>query len=430
MAHAKYSPSGAERWVNCPGSTALSAGLEDEASEDAMIGTAAHHLGAECLKRSEDAAQYIGWRVLLLVDPVTKEHTEELYQGKCNFVSYNGNKVLYIAEIDDDMAADVQVYLDYVRAVVASTGGVLMVEQGVPLEHVTGEAGAEGTADVIIVTDDELIIIDLKFGRGHVVSAEENKQMLLYASGALSELELTNIFKRVRLVISQPRITHLPSEWDCTIDYLRGVEEAIRAAAALSESMCVPGAVLLLNASESACRWCRAKATCPKLGEFVQDASDDFDNLLVLGTPDVDQYDNSELAVKMACTDLVELWIKAVRAKTESELFQGHVVDGWKIVQGRRGARAWSDADEAEETMKSMRLKVDEMYNFKLKSPTMIEKVLKENPKKWKRVSALITQSDGKPSVAPSSDPREAIDVAPSADGFDDLTQGAQDAKE
>lgn len=121
--------------------------------------------------------------------------------------------------------------------------------------------------------------------------------------------------------------------------------------------------------------------------------------------------------------DLIDSWAKAVRGRIEYELLQGNVVPGVKLVQGRRGARAWSSADDAEGTLKSMRLKQEQMYNFKLISPTQAEKLLKtESPRRWKKVEALITQRDGQPSVAPESDKRPALVIAPPIDDFEVVT--------
>jgi hypothetical protein len=67
-----------------------------------------------------------------------------------------------------------------------------------------------------------------------------------------------------------------------------------------------------------------------------------------------------------------------------------------------------------------MRLKQEQMYNFKLISPTQADKLLaKESPRRWKKVEALITQHDGSPSVAPESDKRPALVIAPPADDFE-----------
>jgi hypothetical protein len=44
-------------------------------------------------------------------------------------------------------------------------------------------------------------------------------------------------------------------------------------------------------------------------------------------------------------------------------------VPGFKIVRGRMGNRAWRDPDEAEATLKSFRLKHEQMYSYKVAPP-------------------------------------------------------------
>jgi len=71
--------------------------------------------------------------------------------------------------------------------------------------------------------------------------------------------------------------------------------------------------------------------------------------------------------------------------------------------------------------MKPMRLKLEEMYDLSLISPTTAEKLVKAKtigPRQWNRLVPLITQSDGKTHVAPVSDERPALDVKPVTDDF------------
>lgn len=77
--------------------------------------------------------------------------------------------------------------------------------------------------------------------------------------------------------------------------------------------------------------------------------------------------------------------------------------------------------------LKKMRVKHDQMYDYKLISPTTAEKLAKADvigPRQWPQVEAMITQSPGKPSVAPESDKRPALNIAPTADAFEDITEG------
>jgi hypothetical protein len=118
---------------------------------------------------------------------------------------------------------------------------------------------------------------------------------------------------------------------------------------------------------------------------------------------------------------LVETWCKAIRAEVEKELLAGKAIAGWKLVKGKMGNRKWSDPTEAENMLKSLRLKVDQMYDLSLISPTSAEKLANSEvigPRQWKKVLPLITRTEGGPSVAPESDKRPAIEPI-SSDAFD-----------
>ena len=131
---------------------------------------------------------------------------------------------------------------------------------------------------------------------------------------------------------------------------------------------------------------------------------------------------DERLATLMDAADSLEGFVKAVRAETERRLLAGKFTDPrYKLVEGRQGARSWNDEGEAEATLKAMRLKVDQMYDFKLISPTTAEKLLSEtNKRKWAKLQPLIGRSDGKPSVAPASDKRPALSMA-IAEQFEEL---------
>ena len=125
----------------------------------------------------------------------------------------------------------------------------------------------------------------------------------------------------------------------------------------------------------------------------------------------------------MGKAGLIEDWIKAIRAEVERRLLAGTPVTGYKLVKGRQGNRAWTDAEEAEKMLKVFKLKQDEMYNFTLINPTRAEELLAEsNPRQWAKAQKLISRADGKPSVAPLSDKRAALEIKPVAEQFDDLS--------
>jgi hypothetical protein len=337
-----------------------------------------------------------------------------------------------------------QAYVDYVDAVNRDAQG-LWVEQRVSFGGAIGLAtdadDGFGTADAIVARGSELIVVDLKCGRGVDVQAEDNPQLQLYAIGALELLDgVAGDFDTVRCVIVQPRAGGV-KEWVISkadlyqwagsfgVDTVTQVQRARDAA----HSGFGPGLYDHLSPGEKQCRFCPAKATCPALRNevalqvqgaiTVPMSADEFAAL----DPVKPAADTSAeyLAGALTKVDLIEDWCKAVRAEAERRLLAGDEVPGFKVVQGKRGNRGWTDAAEVEKTFKeTFRLKIEEMYDLKLISPTTAEKLHKAKvigPRQWAKVTGLITQSEGKPHVAPASDPRPALDIRPVRDDFSDL---------
>jgi hypothetical protein len=376
----------------CPGSVALEAPFPDSSSSFAAEGTLAHELASECLISGADPALSIG-------KPATVDGFD--------FV------------IDEDMVDHVKDYMKLVREY--AQGGELMVEKRVGIGHLTGEEGAGGTSDVIIIKGSEIIVIDLKYGTGVKVDANENPQLMLYALGALNEYEIIGDFDTVTMVIHQPRLNHV-SEYSIPVSELLTFADDVRHAAdkvRWEDPTLVPG--------EKQCKFCKAKATCPALraemAEVVGGAADlsDFADLIpqAVSSETSDNY----LPVALSKVEMVEQWCKAVRAEAERRLLAGQPVTGYKLVQGRAGNRDWKDAKAVEEMMKkTFRMRDDQVYDFKLISPTKAEKTFKENPKRWANLQEQIVRSDGKPSVAPVTDRRPAMDIKPVLDDFQGLT--------
>lgn len=419
--HAILAPSGAETWMTCAGSAAMQKGLPDTSNEYSDEGTAAHLLGSTCLEFATHPSAYLGQTILVGANEAAG------FDGAVWGTEHDGGpefKARRTYVVDDEMAEQVAKYVDRVRQY-AGTEGVLTAERRVSISRFTGEEGAAGTADASIVIPRELQVHDLKYGMGVRVSAVKNKQLMTYALGVRDEMDMAyGPFDRIRLVIHQPRLDHL-SEWDCTSEELDAFAEEVREKAAGALKLYrepMPAVIgdncLALSPSEDACRWCKAKPTCPALAKFVMEASScDFTAVPMLyeaGPKPVSGHTPEELAQKLAAVPLIEDWCKAIRAKVESELFAGVAIPGWKIVQGKRGNRSWTDEAAADALLKKMRLPVEERCNLKLKSPTQIEKLLKVEPKRLKRLldAALIGQREGLPSVAPESDPRP-VWVAP-----------------
>lgn len=399
-AHAVFSPSSAHRWMACPGSIAANEGIEDKGSPAAFEGTVAHDIAERALTQGFPVSTFVG-------------------------LEFFDEDTLTMVTVTEEMAAFVQHYVDFVEAEYAKLPDpkFLGVECKLPLFFLTGEPDSSGTADAVLMDSTTLHVVDLKFGRGERVDAQDNPQILIYALAALEEYGvLFDGIQSVKVTIHQPRLGHVDTaEYPIKhlAPFLLNVWDAVKNA----ESSNPPR-----HAGEKQCRWCRAKATCPEFQATVAeevgfDPADpsEFDDVSgVAEKPD------DLLGKSMQAVPLVEMWCKAVRAETERRLLAGTPVAGFKLVQGKRGNRAWADPIEAEQMLKSFRLKVEEMYDLKLISPTKAESLLKTEhigPRQWKKLTELITQSDGQPSVAPEADPRPALSLTGAAEDFSDLTK-------
>ena len=437
--HALLSPSSAYTWIECAASTAAQIGQPDESSEYADEGTAAHELAKWCLESVLDAESFLG--TIIPVGSVVigrdEQSGETITEPRRTF------------EVDEEMATYVQLYVDGVRERVEAlqlTGAevTLLVEQRLSIEHITGERGAKGTSDCVIIAvwpdgRAEIEVRDLKYGRGVAVSAERNYQAMIYADAAHEEHSAFYDFDRINIVIHQPRVNEKPSEWTITPAELHAwISETAKPAAErallyVDSVELAPLSPSDFNPGEKQCKFCKAKAVCPALATHVeQTIGADFEVLEAVAAYDVqkeyvqtnvDMLDNERLGLIYASLDLIDSWAKAVRGRIEHELLQARAVPGVKLVAGRRGARQWNEPEAAETLLKSMRLKQDEMYNFKLISPTQADKLLRnDSPRRWKKVEALIVQRDGRPSVAPDSDPRPALEIQPPENDFEVAT--------
>ena len=448
-AHAELSPSSAERWSVCTASVDAQRGLGDTSGDAARWGTAAHLVASEALESGKNAHDYVGRTIIFAVD----------YEGDRveDFISNIGESRLleltiqYEFLIDEEMADCAHAYVEFVRDMVKTTGAQLMVEQRVGIEHITAEKGARGSADAILLTDDEITIIDLKGGMGKVLAYktlsiarkdpitgidmpavyEPNKQLAMYAGGALHEHRLMRDFKRVTMIIVQPRLNHV-SQYTMSIDALDEFLSGLSAAAerTRTDPVFVP--------SFETCHFCKAKGRCNAQTDTVLSiALEGFEDVNE-AAPKVAHI--NQLGSLYAMLPMIKEWCDTIAERTHSELVQGHPVmrdDGltYKLVAGRLGNRQWSDEVEAEEALKKMRLKPEQMYVSKLIGPAAAEKFSKAakaktgeiaekpllGPTQWNKLKTIIVQKEGSPTIALETDPRPV--VAPATDGLSDVAQ-------
>lgn len=366
--HSIYSPSAAHRWMRCPGAPHMERDYPDTSSRYADEGTAAHDVAARILC-GEDPLSIVGERIPVQTGTI---------------------------EVTSEMIDHVMHYVDVVRA----SGSNPFVETKVQLPFANG--AAFGTVDAIAIDGNLLHVVDLKYGRGELVEAEGNEQLMLYAAGVLATFEeaLPHI-THVRLVIVQPRAGGVRAHMVTRADIEAFVERARIAADLVAEAYAVdPGQYL--QPGEKQCRWCKAKADCPALRAAVEAATiADFDDLSI-DTPNTG-WSAERLSQAYAMTSLVEMWVEAVRKLARDRLVAGEPVPGFKLVAGRRGARRWADENEAAAQLEAA-LKED-AYERKLLSPTGAEKALKGTPA-WKTITSLVVQPEGAPVIAPESDKR------------------------
>jgi hypothetical protein len=189
-AHALLSASGSKRWLSCTPSAKLEATLPEQKRGTGVFdfsqeGTTAHSM-AEAKLRYHFGQ--IG----------TEEYENEITTIKAT-PYYN-----------DDFEAHVDSYVLYVRSQIGE-GDTPLFEQRVDFSDWVPDGF--GTADVVILSKYSIRVIDLKFGKGIPVSAQDNTQLRLYALGAYSKFkEEFPDLKEVSYTIHQPRLDSISTD--------------------------------------------------------------------------------------------------------------------------------------------------------------------------------------------------------------------------
>jgi hypothetical protein len=370
----KFSPSHSERWMNCPGALQLCATLPvPPSSKHAMEGTAAHELAANCLKMRQNAEEWVG-----------------------EYIEVEDKKF----KVTEEMALNVQIYLDAVRGD--------MEENGVPHRELSIETkfevdlGSEritGTNDASFSSPlGMLYVYDYKHGAGMYVEVVENTQLMLYAVGAMKKAGWVN--EAVEVVIVQPRFTREEvapvRRWEVSklslCAFIAKAKNAIEDAKK-KDAPLVPGP------------WC-GKTFCPAFGQcpgvrkevvaVVDEAS------TALRFPDPANLSPAQIAKVLEGSKLISEWAKAVRDYAESQARDfGAEIPGYKLIQ-KYGRRAWTDELMVENEFEHEF--GDAIYDKKLKSPAQMEKVVGKD-----RVKDLTSVAEKGLELVPETAKGEAV---------------------
>lgn len=477
--HAKLGPSGAFRWSVCTASIKAAHGIADDGNEAARVGTVKHGLSSEALEAGCEASEFMGREFLFGIDAEGGRHE--------NFRELLGDvsrlKIEHVYKIDQEAVDHADAYVNYVRDLVEQTGGQLLVEKRVPIDFITGEgkwvdlfgndveAGtpdavwepAGGTADAIILTPDELIVIDAKFGFGKITAyevvkpesrnvitgeidppvLEANTQLAMYGAGARHKYDPEGKVKRVRLIVVQPPLNHL-SEFAMPVERLDAQMEVLRQAANATRD----NPVYAPDADR--CHFCKAAPTCAAREELVLTTAlegiSDVNDVAQLQNATLRVVQGNRLGTIFTLVPLIKSWCVEQEQKVYEALVAGDPVVrpdgiGHKLVAGKQSSREWKDEALVEKVMtETFRLSADVIYNKSLITPTQAEakaKVRKPRkskksdvpaaqppeaaigPTQWGRLQELIAeQHAGKPVIALETDPRPA--VAAAFAGFED----------
>ena len=371
--HALLSASSAHRWLHCPPSAKLTAGVTEAPSEAALQGTAAHALAEHKLRR---ALKQQSKR------PVSKYEDDEMNTHTDDYVAY--------------------VLEQYEQAKQTTPGAVIYIEQHLDFSNVV--PGGFGTGDCLIVADGTLHVIDLKYGLGVLVEAEWNPQMMLYAIGALALFDALYDIEQVALTVFQPRRENV-STWTISVtEPNKWAEQTLKPAAELAakgEGEFYAGAW---------CQFCRIASTCRARAEAnLELAKFEFAPPAELSA--------DEVADVLAQIPGLTRWASDVQDYALSQALSGERYEGFKLVAGR-SIRKYTDETAVAEAAKAAGYR--DIYKRSLLTITAMEKLM--GKKQFSEILGdLVVKPEGKPTLVPVTDKRPELQVSTAADDFTNI---------
>jgi hypothetical protein len=272
-----------------------------------------------------------------------------------------------------------------------------------------------------------LELIDWKYGKGVKVFAEKNTQELCYVSAIFRKHDAEYKFKRIRLHIAQPRLSHY-DVWEISREELSQFEDWARDRWALAwngKGARIP--------SPKACQWCKVRTTCPGSQALLEAIADERFEVLdeVVVPPEAQQalvqsdhpsigltppveLSTERLAWIYQYRGVLEAWFKDIGEELLKRGGEGHELGGlWKVVEGRSGHRTWRDEREAADALTRLGVDDPKIWKIALVSPNQAEPLLKAQGVSGgllKRYLAMLTRrAPGKPTLAPTEDNRLSL---------------------
>ena len=371
--HALLSASSSHRWLNCNPSARLEREFADRETTAAAEGTAAHALAEHKLKR----------RLKLRSErPVSPFDTEEMEICTDDYADFVMEQVTKERRRDPDTQVFIEQRLDF----------SCYVPEGF------------GTGDCLIVSRGRIHIIDLKYGMGLLVDSEENPQMKLYALAALKQYEEQYQIKKVKLTIFQPRRENV-STWETTVAKLKkwATKELIPKAekAFKGEGEYCPG---------EWCIFCKAAVKCRARAEDkLRLAQSEFKMPPLLT--------DAEIEDVLAKLPDIKKWADEIQEYALAKALAGKEWTGFKLVEGR-SVRKYTDERAVIEAANAAGY--HDIYKQSLISITEMEKLMGK-AEFSKVLGALVTKPQGKPTLVPDTDKRQAITVSNPKNEFSEI---------
>lgn len=360
--HARFAPSAANRHLNCTSSLMLEEQFDDQESQYAAEGSAGHALAEHLIKKHLKIRSK---------RPVSDYYSDDLLEAVDEYVAY------VIGEIEEAKRTCQVPFFS--------------VELRVDASEYVDECF--GTADMVIVTNKVAHVIDLKMGKGVPVSPEDNPQLMIYGLGILSMAELLYDVEIVRMTIFQPRLNN-SSTWDITPDELKYWGETV---------LKPRGAMALMGAGEfnagNWCRFCKVRNQCRVRAEqFLELAKMEFREPALLS--------DDEIAEVLKISDELSKWASDVYTYAQNKaIVRNKKWSGFKLVQGRSN-RKYSSEEEVAEAAVAAGYK--DIYKSTLVTITEMERLM--GKKEFNKIIGhLVFKPQGKITLVPESDKREAI---------------------